>query len=260
MPTTPAADSAAADLATWAGIAERWTGEFNPDVWDDLPGSEALVIPEVSPRDDLERRARRWAYPLRDGDLADTALFAAALARAEVEAWESGDGVLATQAYEERRFLASDRIAPWAVPWLLAVARCFPENRMDATDAAAALLAIGERHRLAPALAGAEGLHLPDHDGYGPSMSPVEPGDRVGSLWGGMVVFRRSLTSLTGEPHEGRIPTERWLADTGFRANLSSWYEVAVARWGRMAELHPGTAGYWLDLARRADHTAKLAK
>lgn len=260
MPTTPAADSAAADLATWAGIAERWTGDANPDVWDDLPGSEGLVIPEVNPRDDLERRARRWAYPLREGDLADTALFAAALARAEVGAWESGDGVLATQAYEERRFLAADRIVPWAVPWLLAVARCFPENRVDATGAAGALVAIGERHRLAPALAGAEGLHLPDHDGYGPLPAPVEPGDRVGSLWGGMVVFRRSLVSITGETHEGRVPTERWITDAGFRANLGSWYEVAVARWGRMAEVHPGTAAYWLDLARRADHTAKLAK
>lgn len=260
MHTTPAADTAAAESATWANIAQRWAGEANPDVWDDLPGSEALVIPDVDVRDDLERRARRWGYPLADGNLGDVAMFAAALARAEADAWNADDGVLATQAYEERRFLAADRIVPWAVPWLLAVTRCFPESRDDATDAAVALLRIGEQHRLAPSLAGDEGLRPPGHDGYGPSTEPQEIVDRICSLWGGIVVFRRSLISISGEEIGARRPGARWLTDAGLRSNIATWYEIGAARWRCLAEQHPGTGAYWLDLARRASETAEIAK
>lgn len=267
MPTTPAAETAAsaaeaaaAESAIWAGVAERWTRDGNQGIWEDLPGAEAGVIPEVNPRGDLERRARQWGYLLEEGDLGDVALFAAGLAMAEAEAWESGDGVLATQAFEERRFLAAERIVPWAVPWLLAVARCFPEARSDATDTAERLLEIGERHRLAPVLSGEEGIFLPGHDGYGSADQPGELADRIGSLWGGMVVFRRSLVSISGEELTARRPRDRWMGDADFRSNISSWYEVGAVRWRRLAERHPGTSRYWLDLARRAVLTAEIAK
>ncbi len=260
MHTTPAADTAAAESATWANIAVRWSAESNFDVWQDLPGAEALVIPDVDVRDDLERRARRWGYRLADGDLGDVAMFAAALARAEADAWAADDGVLATQAYEDRRFLAADRIVPWAVPWLLAASRCFPDLRTDASETAAALLRIGEQHRLAPSLAGNEGLRLPGHDGYGPAGQPGELTDRICSLWGGLVVFRRSLISISGEEIGARRPEARWFTDVELRGNIATWYEIGAARWRCLAEQHPGTGAYWLDLARRASETAEIAK
>ena len=260
MPTTPAADSATAESDSWAHIAARWSGELHSDVWRDLPPIEARVIPEVKPEEDLQRRARRWGYRLADADLSDLATFAAALAVAEAEAWVSGDGVLATQAYEERRFLAADRVVPWAVPWLMAVGRCFPETRVDATEASTGLLRIGEQHRLGPALTGHEGLRPPGNDGYGPTDEPLELADRLGSLWGGRVVFKRSVSSMTGACGGGRRPGPRWLADGEFRRDVATWYEVAAMRWQRMATEYPGTAGYWTDLARRARFTAQIAK
>ncbi|MEA2002640.1 MAG: hypothetical protein U9N84_12270, partial [Actinomycetota bacterium] len=111
MPTTSATEPAAAQTAlreseVWASIAATWHPDLNRDVWDDVPGREAAVIPEVDPVPDLVKRTQRWGYPLGRGDLADLALFAAALAKTEGEAWASGDRSLATRAFEERRYLA----------------------------------------------------------------------------------------------------------------------------------------------------------
>jgi len=265
MPTTSrteptrAAQTAFQESAVWVSIAETWHPDLNRDVWDDVPGREAAVIPEVDPMPDLVKRAGRWSYPLGRADLGDLALFAAALAKTEGEAWTSGDRSLATQALEERRFLAADRILPWAVPWLRALARCFPERRTNGEAAAEALLAIGERHRPAPVLTGTEGLFLPGHDGYGPLRESLDLSDRVQSLWGGLVVFRRSLESITGEPVSDRSISSDWLDDPAFSPTVSTLYEVAAARWVGLAGRQPGTARYWSDLAQRAIETARIS-
>ena len=252
----PAAAAAFGEAEKWAAVAARWHPDRNAEIWADVPARETAVIPEVDPGADLGRRALRWGYPMERGDLSDLALFAAALATTEGEAWEAGNGSLATQAYEDRRFLAGDRIVPWAVPWLRAVARCFPSNREDATAAGVALLDMGERHRLAPALAGSEGLVAPGHDGYGPHDEPVGLARRLGSLWGGMVVFHRSLCSLTGD----KVSRGEWPQSPEADDAVATWYEVAAARWERLAEHYPGTATYWLDLAARSLATMRIAQ
>ena len=214
MPTTsaaepPAAAAAFAESMSWANLAECWRPDHHPAIWDDLPPIERLVVPEVDPGADLARRAQRWGYPMDRGDLSDIALFAAALAQAEGEAWASADRSVATLAYEDRRFLVSDRLLPWAVPWLRAAARCFPESRGDAEASARTLLDLGERHRPAPHLAGSEGLVPPGHDGYGPLGEAQSLEDRVGSLWGGMVVFDRSPAGPEASRHRSQ-PRDGW--------------------------------------------------
>lgn len=196
---------------------------------------------------------------MQRGDLADVALFAAALATTEAEAWTAGDRVLATQAFEERRFLVGDRILPWAVPWLRALGRCFPENRTSADETVAALLAVGEKHRSAPVLTGAEGLFLPGHDGFGPADSGRTLQQQIGSLWGGLVVFHRSLESMTGQYTTSRALRDEWLADPVFRATVTTLYEIASTRWMGLAARYPGTARNWGELAVRASETSKLA-
>lgn len=253
----PAATAAYAEAELWATIAARWRSDEHPTIWRDLPPIETEVIPDVDPRSDLERRARRWSYPLQEGDLADLARFAAALAQTEGGAWQEDDGVLATQTFEERRFLVADRILPWAVPWLRAAARCFPEVRDTAEAAASDLLDIGERHRPAPALTGAEGLFPPGYDSYGPADQPSDLGDRIVSLWGGLVVFRRSIESVTGAGQTARSMPQEWRdgSDT-----VATWYEVTAIRWRNLAKRYRGTARLWDELAERARRTAESAK
>lgn len=265
MPTNSANDSSAAhaalaESAVWASVAQRWRQADRQAVWSDLPPIEAIVIPEVDPRDDLEKRARRWSYPLADGDLADLARFAAALAQTEGEAWRAEDRVLATRAFEERRFLAADRVLPWAVPWLRAVARCFPESRSIAEETAVDLLDIGERHRPAPLLTGGEGLFPPGCDSFGPVDVPPDLAARVVTLWGGLVVFRRSLESVTGRSPSSRVVLRPWLDDPDFIDTVATWYEVTAVRWLRLASAFPGTARLWHEMANRAQQTAESAK
>ncbi len=260
MPTSSAVDAARRESAIWTNVAERWHPDRNREIWDDLPGAERAVIPEVDPLSDLRRRADRWSYPLTRGDLADVSLFAAALARTEQESWSSDDGVVATQAYEERRRLAGDRILPWAVPWLRAVARWFPEHRVDATATTEQLLEWGDRNRPAAALTATEGLFLPGHDGYGPVGVDHSLEYRVGSLWGGLVVFRRSLESILGQELSNRQFDPAWSESPEFLATLVTLYEVTSVRWDRLADRHLGTARYWLDVANRAQATAESAK
>lgn len=260
MPTSSAASAARRETAAWAAIAERWHADDNREIWDDVPGAERAVIPEVDPLSDLEKRAGRWSYPLQRRDLSDVALFAAALARTEAEAWASGDGVLATQAYEERRFLAADRVLPWAVPWLRAVSRCFPSSRKTADGAAHMLPDIGDRHRPAPILTGSEGLFPPGYDSYGPADLPPDIPARLTSLWGGRVVFRRSVASIAGESQAARTLSPGWREDPSLRDVVATWYEVAASRWRGLAQGHPGTARLWNELAIRSDRTAEIAK
>ncbi len=248
------------EAAAWASLAERWGPDRHSDIWDDLPAIEARVIPEVDPCADLAKRAARWSYPLGHGDLSDLALFAAALASTEGNAWRQEDRIVATQAFEERRFLAADRVLPWAIPWLRAVARCFPESRETAEDSAAVLLDIGDRRRPAPALTGTEGLFLPGCDSFGPADLPTATPDRITSLWGGLVVFRRSLESITGAAVPVRRVEETWLEDIGMIDTIVTWYEVTELRWRRLADRHPGTARLWQELANRAQQTTKIAK
>ncbi len=253
---TTAAATARHEAALWVSIAERWHPDRNAEIWADVPAVEDRVISGVDASFDLDRRARRWGHTLERHDLSEIALFAAALATTEAEAWETGERTVATQAFEDRRFLAADRVLPWAVPWLLAVARCFPENRDDADAAAEALLSLGEQHRMAPYLADGEGLHPPGHDGYGPADQPHELGNRIGTLWGGMVVFDRSIQSITGLDL-GRDQVNE--SDAGTEAALAAWYDVSAARWETLAAQYPGTAAYWVDLARRSLLTVGIA-
>jgi hypothetical protein len=244
----------------WAAIADRWHPDRNREVWADVPAVETLVIPEVDPSTDLEKRVRRWSYPLERSDLADLARFAAALAQTEGESWAGGDRVLATQAFEERRFLAADRILPWAVPWLRAVGRCFPSSRETADAAAQMLLDIGDRHRPAPMLTGSEGLFPPGYDSYGPADQPFDISARMTSLWGGLVVLRRSLESIRDETRDERIVPTEWWEDPSFRDAVTTWYGVTATRWRHLADRHPGTARLWNELASRALRTAEIAK
>ena len=237
MRTKSAADAAAAEAASWIKLSADWSPDRRAEIWSIRSASERSVIPQVDPRADLERRARRWSYPLGDGDLADLARLAAALARTEAEMWAAGDGVVATQAYEERRFLAGDRIVPWAVPWLRAVAEHYSNLRRETDASISILLETGELHRLAPVLTGEEGLNAPGHDGYGPADAPAGLADRLNSLWGGLVVF---------QPQSADDPVAR--------------YAVAADEWRSLANRYPGTARYWFDLARRAELTAEIAK
>jgi hypothetical protein len=244
----------------WASLAERWHPDHHREIWNDLAPFETLVIPQTDPSSDLEKRAQRWSYRFERSDLSDLALFAAALAEAEGEAWRSGDGVIATQAFEERRFLAADRVLPWAIPWLRAVARCFPDSRESADKAATALLEIGDRHRPAPLLTGSEGLFPPGHDSYGPVDIPVSTADRVVSLWGGLVVFRRSLESITGVAQSSRVLSGESFNNADIAATIATWYEVTAMRWRRLADRHAGTARLWQELADRAERTVESAK
>lgn len=252
-----AASTAVQESVMWAEIHRQWTRARHPEIWAELAPVEVLVMPGFDPGEDLAGRGRRWGYQVTDADLGDLSRFAAALATTEAEAWLDGDRPLATRAFEERRFLVADRILPWLVPWFQAVGRCFPETRVTASRDLGKLLALGERRRYAPALTGHEGIVLPGHDGYGPADQPLELHDRIESLWGGMVVFDRSLRSLTGNPHVTR--RTRLPRDPELDGALADWYEVAAVRWERLAEQYPGTSRYWSDLAVRCRATAALA-
>ncbi|HEX9854151.1 MAG TPA: hypothetical protein VGC47_02450 [Acidimicrobiia bacterium] len=233
--------------------ADRWMAIARNRVAGPLGGqaadpTEQEVIPEVDPLADLSRRARQWSYLIADAGLADLCRFAAGLAAAEAVAWAEGDGPTATKAYSDRRFLAADRIVPWAVPWLDAAARSSADPRIDADKAA--LLAIGDRLRVAPAL-GAWGVA--GDDGYGPTGQPGDLVSRLRSLWGGLVIPASEAAELAGgsaDPHAA-------LAGDG--PLVARLYEDAARRWEGLAGLHAGSAGCWLDLAARARLTVRVA-
>jgi hypothetical protein len=211
MPT--ASDKAAAERDGWARLSTRWG--------DTAEATELATVVYFDPTDDLASRAARWGYDLPNVSLSDLASFAAGLAEAESAAWFEGTPDIATRAYEERRFLVSDRIIHWAVPWLVG---------NDGSKDAEFLLVLGDEMRVAPQLADNEGMKPAGEDSYGP-MSPDNDDRWRTSLWSGAL-----------------IPTTE--------ENPVDAYLTAAERWSRLAQAHPGSAALWLDLARRATTTA----
>lgn len=222
------------------------------------PGPVEFQVTGFDPAPDLDRRTGRWGHTLPSPDLGQLARFAAGLAVAEAEAWERDDSSVATRAFEDRRFLAGDRILHWAVPWLDAAGRCHGDVREPAHHLRDLLLDLGDRLRPVPDLTGGEGTTLPGHD----SVGPVDP-DRplevwIGSLLSGVVVMRATLSALRGEEVESRSIEPAWLSEPGFTAYLAEVYRVAAGRWQGLAGTHQGTARLWVDLAARATRTATL--
>lgn len=176
--------------------------------------TELDVVIYFDPRDDLDKRASRWSFDLRSRTLSNLALFAAALAQSEAEAWERDEAHVATQALEERRFLLGDRILHWAVPWLA------EQGTEESVEAMAILLALGEEHRPAPLLSGDEGMFAPGEDSYGPiDRRPFD------SVWRGAV-----------------LPPD---------VDPVEHLALAATRWEAFTEAYPGSARLWHDLARR---------
>ena len=162
---------------------------------DDRPPTEKDTVIFYDPTEDIARRTGEWGHDAESDDLSSLAHFAAALAVTEAAAWEESTLDLATRAYESRKFLLGDRIAPWAIPWLDAVGRCYPRYRDQAHLDRDILLRLADEARIAPKLPGTEGIFMEGEDSYG----PVEPESHwpewSGSLWSGAVVLRTGLSS-----------------------------------------------------------------
>ncbi len=253
-----AAEAAEIEALVWMEVAAAFPPAGEEELWADLAPSEAAVVGFFDPREDLERRARAWGHRLPRGDLADVARFAAGLAQAEADAWRDGRRQVATRAYAERRYLLGDRILHWAVPWLDAVARCYPELGSRAGATRDRLLRIGDRHRPAPALAGSEGLVVPGFDGYGPLQVAASRHQLLLSLWSGTVLLGRYLREVSGGVVAGRDRTRGWMDTTSGRRALQGAFTAAARRWESYVDAHPGSSQLWRDLAHRAQRTARL--
>lgn len=248
-PDSAAADTAEREAQTWAGIAAA-VDAITAD-WDDVPPSEVAVT-GFDPRTDLERRTTPWTYAMRSSGLGELCRFAAGLALVEADGWRDDHPQLATRAYEDRRFLLSDRILHWAVPWLDMVGRCSTPHREIAHVARDELLDLADILRPAPLLVeGKEGLHLPGEDSFG---SLGDSG--LGVLGCGVLLLRATIRSLTDDPERPRTLTTDDLADPEFRETFATLFDVAFARWNGVASRHEGSAQLWLDLAERALATA----
>jgi hypothetical protein len=253
MPTSFDPDSGSAATAArneaeqWIDLARRW----RRGAWDDVVPSEHAVVGFFDPGPDLDRRARQWGHDLAGYQLADLAAFSAGLAAAEADGWERGDHPLATWAYTERRMLLGDRLLHWAVPWLDAMGRCYPQQREVAFDSREVLLGFGDRLRPAPVLTGSEGLAPPGEDSFGPIGVDADLGRFLRSVWSGLVVLDATVRSLTGEQDGGVL-----VGGSGLESDLATLYGVAAARWKGIAARHPGSARLWTDLAERAGRTA----
>lgn len=259
MPTrSNAAAAATAEAAVWGDLAAEWVPTRHDRVWADLPAREAAVVGFHQPDDDLARRGRYWGYEFTERDLADLSRLGAALARTEAEAWQGDEAHIATRAYADRRLLLGDRLLHWAVPWLEAVARCYPAERTVAAASRLTLLELGDRLRPAPSLTeGTEGLFAPGEDSYGPLEPPAPLPEFILSVWSGRVMMRATLDSLAETQLAVRAVPVDWLGNPAERSQLRVTYEVAVPRWERMATEHPGSARLWRDLAQRAAATAR---
>jgi len=147
-----------------------------------LTATEYGVMGTYDPGSDLDRRAAEWGHRLASHDLGAIALFAAALAHTEADAWDDGTLDVATRAYEARRFLLGDRIVHWAVPWLLAT---------GSGDDAVFLLDLGDEMRVAPELSGREGLVVKGEDSLGPL-------SQDGGIWSGWIEQSEPPADLPG--------------------------------------------------------------
>ena len=228
-----ASERARAEADYWAEIAGHWRQADVPELWADRPPTEKDVVIFYDPSEDIARKGGDWGHDVEDDDLSSLALFAAALAVTEADAWEDSTLDVATRAYESRKFLLGDRIAPWAIPWLDTVGRCYPRYREQAHLDRDLLLRLANEARIAPRLPGSEGIFMKGEDSYG----PVDPGvhwpEWTGSLWSGAVV-------LGENPSSGRVDL----------------FEDAVRRWANLGAEHAGSAQLWLDLSERAARTA----
>lgn len=242
-----AADTARAEVEKWLEIVGL-AGEI--DLTGVIPPALEQRVTGFDPTPDLSRRATAWSHRLERRDLADLARFAAGLAAAEADAWEGDDPVTATRAYADRRFLVSDRIAPWAIPWSDLVGRCHPDLRQSGHRVRDLLLAVADDLRVAPWLTGEEGLAPPGEDTYGPR-PPRLPAD-LEVLGCGSVIFGATLTSLGAS---GEVVAGERLLDEVPTADLIALFENAAGRWSAFARSHPGSARFWHDLAWRAEYT-----
>lgn len=150
---------AAEDLAAWTDLLRLGESAF--------PDGREVDVTGFDPEQDLRRRGRRWGHELPSTRLPDVVAFGVALAGVEFAAWGDDDPVVATRAYEDRRFLFGDRLVHWVVP--MALASVIPA----AADLCAAMLRLGDRLRVAPDLTGTEGLHPPGEDSFGPFATPL---------------------------------------------------------------------------------------
>jgi hypothetical protein len=231
MPT--ASERAADEAERWHGIASRWSPQQMPDIYEDVAPSELAVVAFYDPMDDLERRTSDWGFALKRPHLDELSRFASFLAEAEARAWAGDVPDLAVRAYESRRLLLGDRITHWAVPWLDAVARWYPERGETARRDRDTILEIADEMRIAPALTGSEGLVVPGEDAFGPIVADVPLNRYLHSLWSGEVLLAPAI-----DPPDVAL------------------YEAARDRWASLADGHSGSAQLWLDLANRADQTA----
>ncbi len=234
-----ASDEALAEQDLWRGLADRWSQPAAPEVWKDRPATEKAVVVFTDPAPDLERRAAPWGRAHLGQGLGELALFAAGLCHVEANSWNDQIRDVAARAYEARRFLIGDRIIHWAVPWLDAVGRCYPDQRERAHLDRDALLTLGDQMRVAPRLPGREGLLLAGEDSYGPT-APRGGDEWLRSLWSGDLILEAIVAAKN----------KRTARD------LAVEFSEAEVRWGDLADRHPGSAQLWSDLASRAHRTA----
>jgi len=253
-----AAAAPEAEARAWADLAARWRQADHPDLWADLPGTEAAIVRFFDPVTDIDRRARVWAYQPVTYDFSDLSRFSAGLALAEADAWREDRPHIATKAYEDRRFLISDRLIHWAVPWLDAVARRAGAEAADAEAAKSSLLEIGDRLRLAPALVGSEGLVVPGFDAFGPFDSGAGLAKTLPSLWSGAVLSGQDLGAIRHAVVTAREVPVDWLQSADTRKLLAAFYRDSAGRWDTLAAHHAGTAQLWRDLSHRAERTAQM--
>lgn len=233
MPT--ASEASFEEARRWIEVADRW----GPTVlWEDRPPTEKAVVVFFDPSEDLAKRAEKWSHELTDSALRSLARFAAALADAEGRHWESGDADLATRVYEARRFLVGDRIIHWAVPWLDAVVRCYPEF----SDAAGAdrdfLLDVGDEMRVEPLIPDREGMVVKGEDSLG-RVAMVGGMERwVSSVWSGRVSMGVEVQLAPDE--------------------MAGLYMQSARHWTDLAATNPGSAQIWTDLAERASRTGEM--
>lgn len=233
-----ASERATEERDFWVGLAQHWNRDTSAELWSDRRPSEKAVVIFHDPREDLNRRATRWNHQLPGTDLASIALFAAGLAAAEADSWDRDIGDIATRAYEDRRFLVGDRLIHWAIPWLDTVGRCYSAYEALAHGDRNDLLHLAEEMRVAPALAGQEGLSLEGEDSYGPV--EMTPGPQwLRSLWSGALILDPTAPS-TGET---------------LGPDLRLIYDSSGMRWSGFATRYEGSARLWLDLADRARRT-----
>lgn len=145
-------DAAARDLADWHHLLEAAD--------EVLADAREVTVTGFDPGEDLDRRGRWWSHRFPSDRLPDVLAFGVALAAAEGDAWSADDPVVATRAFEDRRFLLSDRLIHWVVP--------LTYTTRGAASIRDGLLSLGDRLRVAPLLTGDEGIHPPGEDSYGP--------------------------------------------------------------------------------------------